>query len=302
MHSQPTRRRFIQGAIAATLAAPILANAAKAEKTAPKFKKAVKFAMIQTKGSIKEKFELIKSIGFLGCEFDSPGDFDRDEAVKAQEETGIKIHGVIDSVHWKERLSDPDAAVRAKGVEALKTAIADAKRFGSTSILLVPGRVEAKTDESYEQCWSRSQEEIKKVLPLVADSGARLAIEVVWNNFITKPSQFVEYIDSFNDPHVGGYFDCSNMVRYGIPDAEWIHALGPRLVKFDFKGFSLEKFKTDPKKAWVPIGEGDENWPETVKALDAIGYHGWATAEVAGGGEKELKDVNERMDRVLELK
>jgi hexulose-6-phosphate isomerase len=299
MNSSPSRRRFIQGALAATLAGPLLA--AETETKQPKLKKAVKFDMIQTKGSIKEKFELLKSIGFLGCEFNSPGEFDRDEAVKAQAETGIVIHGVIDSVHWKDRLSDPDPAVRARGVEALKTAIADAKKFGSTSILLVPGRVNAKTGESYEECWSRSQEEIKKVLPQVADSGARLAIEVVWNDFITKPSQFVEYIDSFNDPHVGGYFDVSNMVKYGVPPADWIRALGPRMVKFDFKGFSLEKFKTDPKKAWVPIGEGDENWPEVLKALDEINYHGWATAEVSGGGEKELRDVNERMNRVLGL-
>ena len=82
------------------------------------------------------------------------------------------------------------------------------------------------------------------------------------------------------------------MVKYGVPDSEWIRALCPRLVKFDFKGYSKSK-------GWVPIGEGDENWPEILNALDEINYHGWATAEVKGGGEKELRDVKARMDRVL---
>jgi hexulose-6-phosphate isomerase len=91
------------------------------------------------------------------------------------------------------------------------------------------------------------------------------------------------------------------MVRYGAPDSEWIRALGPRLVKFDFKGFSMAKFKAK-ENPWVPIGEGDENWPDVLKALDDIGYHGWGTAEVAGGGEKELRDVSERMDRIFQLK
>jgi hexulose-6-phosphate isomerase len=294
----PTRRQFLQSAVAGTAAIAFATRglaAPDAPATEPKLKKAVKFDMIQTPGSIKEKFELVKSLGFLGVEFNSPApEINRDEALAAQRDTGIKIHGVIDSLHWKKRLSDPDAAVRAEGLDALKTAIADAKFYGATSVLLVPGRVDAKTGETFDDCWARSQEEIRKILPLVADSGARLAIEVVWNNFITKPQQLVDYVDSFKDPHVGAYFDCSNMVKYGAPDAEWIRALGPRLVKFDFKGYS----KT---KGWVPIGEGDEDWPSVLKALDAIGYRGWATAEVKGGGEKELRDVAERMNRVLQL-
>ena len=51
----------------------------------------------------------------------------------------------------------------------------------------------------------------------------------------------------------------------------------------------------------MDIGDGDEDWPEILKALDEIGYRGWATAEVKGGGEKELRDVAERMNRVLGL-
>ena len=78
-----------------------------------------------------------------------------------------------------------------------------------------------------------------------------------------------------------------------MPAATWIRALGKRMVKFDFKGYSHEK-------KWVAIGEGDEDWPEVLKALDDIGYHGWATSEVAGGGEQELRDIAQRMNKVLE--
>ena len=86
----------------------------------------------------------------------------------------------------------------------------------------------------------------------------------------------------FHSPFVGAYFDCSNMVKYGVSSGDWIRALGKRMVKFDFKGYS----KT---KKWVEIGEGDENWPDVLKALDEIGYSGWATSEVAGGGESKNK-------------
>ena len=53
--------------------------------------------------------------------------------------------------------------------------------------------------------------------------------------------------------------------------------------------------------ATAEVKTGDEDWPEIRKALGEIGYDGWATAEVAGGGENELRDVAERMDRVLGL-
>ena len=50
-----------------------------------------------------------------------------------------------------------------------------------------------------------------------------------------------------------------------------------------------------------PIGEGDEDWPEILKALAEIGYDGWATAEVGGGGEEYLKKISAQMDKVLVL-
>ena len=195
---------------------------------------------------------------------------------------------------WFRSTPEFDAAVRAKGLAALRTAIDDAKFYGADTVLLVPGKVSNKETENYEQCYARSQEEIRKVLPQAADANTKIAIEVVWNDFITKPEQLVEYVDAFQSPSVGAYFDCSNMLKYGVPAATWIRTLGKRMLKFDFKGYSH-------KKKWVAIGDGDEDWPEVLKALDEIGYHGWATSEVSGGGEAELREIAQRMNHVLGL-
>ena len=205
------------------------------------------------------------------------------------------MHGVIDSIHWKTRLSDPDPAVRAKGLEAIETALRDAKVYGGTTALLVPGRVDPKNDETYEKVWERSAAEVRKAIPTAKETGVKIAIEVVWNNFITKPQQLVEYVDQFDSEYVGAYFDVSNMVKFGVPPADWIRALGKRMLKFDFKGYSKER-------QWVPIGEGDEDWPEVRKALLEVGYtDGWATAEPTTPTDtvEQLREISERWDRVL---
>jgi hexulose-6-phosphate isomerase len=295
MRTTIDRRRFLGAALAGTALAGTLPGA---DAATPRLKKAVKYGMIRIPGTIQDKFELIKSLGFLGVEIDSPGAPNLEEANKAQEATGIKIHGVIDSVHWKDTLSDPDEKVRARGLAALERALQDAHAVKADTVLLVPGVV--KDGVSYQQCWDRSQAQVRKALPLAEKLGVKIAIEVVWNNFITKPEQLIAYVDQFKSPHVGAYFDCSNMVRYGVKSGDWIRKLGKRMLKFDFKGFSLARFKKgqDP---WVPIGEGDEDWPDVLKALEEVGYRGWATAEVAGGGRKELEDVANRMNKILNL-
>jgi L-ribulose-5-phosphate 3-epimerase len=288
------RREFISSLATMSAAAAFRPRAARAQRAQeakrPKLRLAFKYDMIKIKGSAEDKLNLAKKLGMEGVEVDSPGSFDKDELKAASQKTGIKIHGVIDSVHWRDTLSDPDERVRAKGLAALRGAIEDAAFFESDTVLLVPGVV--KGSVTYEQCYERSQAEIKKVLPLAAERKIKILIETVGNNFITKPEQMISFVNDLASPWAGAYFDCSNMIRHGVSSAEWIRRLGKMMVKFDFKGFSKAKGR-------VPIGEGDEDWPEVLKALGEIGYDGWATSEVSGGGEAELADIAARMKRVL---
>jgi hypothetical protein len=35
-----------------------------------------------------------------------------------------------------------------------------------------------------------------------------------------------------------------------------------------------------------------------MKALDEVGYRGWGSAEVSGGGKERLAEISRRMDEV----
>lgn len=285
------RRQFLGASAVAALAVGSGSLIA-AEKQRPQLRIAVKYSMIGIEGDERAKIDLAKKVGFEGVEIDSPSSINLPKLKEACEATGIVMHGSIDSVHWRQTLSDPDPAVRAKGLEGLQTAIKDAHFFGAETALLVPGVV--KDGVTYEQCFERSQAEVKKAIPLAEELNVKICIETVWNNFITSPEQMIDYVDSFNSPWVAAYFDISNMLKYGVPSETWIRKLGKRLAKFDFKGYHMEK-------SWCKIGEGSENWPEVLTALAEVGYHGWATSEVGGGGEEVLTDIAARMKKVLEL-
>jgi len=285
------RREFVRASLAnAALAAGL--GAALGAPRGVHLKKAIKYSMVAGPAPHRDKFALVKKIGFLGVEIDSPNSFQRDELLAARDATGLVIHGVINSIHWSVRLSDPKEEIRAKARAGMITALDDAQALGADTVLLVPGVVDPKRDGDFDTVWQRSSAEIRTLIPEAERRKVKIAVEVVWNNFLTTPEHLIRFVDQFNSPWVGAYFDCSNMIKYGVKSGDWIRALGKRMLKLDFKGYSKAR-------GWVKIGEGDEDWPDVLRACEEVGYHGWATAEVAGGGESELREVYERMVKVL---
>ncbi len=195
--------------------------------------------MVKVDGNnLEERFQLMKDCGFEGCEIDSPGT-DAVAAAAAAKKAGIRIHGVIDSVHWQKRFSSPNPAILEEAHQALKTAIDACKTVGGTTVLVVPASLrkekDGTNDGTFEEAWDRSIAQIQRGVPLAKAAGVKIAIETVWNEFITTPEQFVKYIDAFGDPTVGGYFDVSNMIKYGVASADWIRQTGHRLLKIDCK-------------------------------------------------------------------
>ncbi len=301
--SAPNRRDVLLGGAvaAAALSSPAQARSRTGPPTGgePQLRFAVKIGMVGGDAPLVDKFKLVKAIGFDGIELDSPNGLDRAEVLRARDESGLPIHGVVDSIHWNKRLSAPDAAVRAEGVRGLETALRDAKAYGGSSVLLVPGRVADAEKENQQHVWDRSIEGIRAVLPLAAELGIRILIENVWNGFCyvhdgpadQSADELARYLDAIGSPWVGAYFDIGNHRKYGVPE-EWIRKLGPRIVKCDVKDWGREN-------GWAKIGDGDVDWAAVRKALGEIGFHGWATAEVGGGGEERLREIKRRMDATL---
>jgi L-ribulose-5-phosphate 3-epimerase len=290
------RRLFLTitlGGAAATFLAPSTSAAPNR-----KLRKAIMHSTIGVKGSVLEKYRVMKEAGFEGVE--PMGGMNRDEVLAALKETGLQAASVCCHTHWQKPLSAPDEPTRKIGFDGLVQSLQDAKAYGASSVLLVPGV--ARDGVTYQQCFDRSIVEIKKAIPVARDAGVKIAIENVGNNFIMSPEQAIEYLDAINSEWVGWHFDIGNAGRVG-PAERWINLLGKRIVKIHVKDFSAKPVAPGTRSGERPkLLDGDTNWPAVIKALDAAGYSGWGISEQPSDQAADLesaRDLAQRMDKIF---
>jgi hexulose-6-phosphate isomerase len=200
--------------------------------------------------------------------------------------------------HWRYPFTSSDPAEVEKSLEGARTSIRNAHLWGASTVLLVPGVVNANV--SYREACTRSQQVIRKLIPLAEELKVTLALEEVWNKFLLSPLEFARYIDEFNSPSIRAYFDVGNVVLYGYPQ-DWIRTLGKRIVKLHFKDFSFQRDKETgiSTARWVSPGDGDIDWLAIHSALDEIAYKGTATLELKSGDADYLKEMRRRFALIL---
>ena len=278
-----TRRSFFATSTAALAATPARLP----------IKKAVLLSMLPKSMSVLDRFKLAIDCGFEQIECPTTEDPGQAEEIKkAAEGSGLRIHSVMNQAHWKYPLSSADAEVVAASVKGMETSLRNAHFWGADTVLLVPAVVDAKT--SYGEAWKRSQEQIRRMIPLAKELNVIIAVEEVWNKFLLSPLEFASYVDSFKSPTIRAYFDVGNVAISGYPQ-DWIRTLGPRLAKLHIKDFKFAKRQAE----FVPLREGEIDWLEVYKALGEVGYKGSATVELPGGDKDYLREVSRRFDLIL---
>ena len=256
-----------------------------------------------TKGpSLEARLAAAREAGMDGVDFDDAGAVSIEQLRRAQAAAGVFIHNTIHPDHWKQTLTSGDEAVRTAARGNLEHCIRLSHAVGGSGVLLVIGTSKDGPDGP-----DRARREIAKAIPLAASLGQRILFENVWNRLFYDPEggrsqtakPFADYIDSFESPWVGAFFDLGNHARYGDV-ASWIRELGPRIVKLDIKGYSNAKADAGGAgKGFVDIADADIDWPAVREALAEIGFAGWVSAEVGGGDVGRLRDVLGQMKKAL---
>jgi L-ribulose-5-phosphate 3-epimerase len=249
--------------------------------------------------SLADRLRLAGQAGFDGVDLDQAGEFTAAEAREAVRESGVFVHNAINHEHWSKRLTSAKEEERNKGRENIAHCLRVSHAAGGSGVLIVVG---SGGDGPTEVIEERCRTEIRKLLPLAASLGQPILVENVWNRMMYQhdappeqgPEAFIKFVDSFRSPWVGMYYDIGNHWKYGRP-GDWIRAFGHRCVKLDVKGFSRAKNKFVD----ITSEEDDLPWTDVQKAIDEVGFSGWATAEVGGGGLARLTKVREQMQKAL---
>lgn len=290
--SKIQRRSFLKYAATTTIAAGLLGRSTEAQagKQDSKLRKALQLGMLPKDLSDAEKFKLAKECGFEGVEGYPMDDLEAARRLGSlAREAGVPIHSIVYG-GWGAPFSDPDPKVIEKGLAGMETALRSAKALGAETVLLVPAIVTETV--GYGDAYKRSQEHIRKLLPLAEQLGIIIAVENVWNKFLLSPLEFVRYVDEFDSPWLKAYFDVGNVIIYGYSQ-DWIRTLGKRIVKIHLKDFKRKGYQ------WTNLLEGDVNWKQVRRALDEIGYDGFMTTELHGGDKAYLTDLSDRINRII---
>ena len=289
-----SRRTFLKSSAAAALAATFPPTHGP-QPTPPTLavKKGLVLSMLPAKLSFADRFKLARDTGFEIIQAPTtPDQKQAEELQHASSSSGVRIDSVMNMAHWDFPLSSPDPAVVAKSMEGMRTSLHNAKLWGSDAVLLVPAVVNAGV--SYRDAWTRSQKQIRELLPLAEELKIVIAIEEVWNKFLLSPLEMAAYISEFKSSFVRAWFDVGNVVLFGYPQ-DWIRILGSQIYKVHLKDFK----RGQGTYGWANLGDGDIDWRAVRAAFLEIGYTGSVIAELDPGDETYLRDISRRIDKLL---
>ena len=241
------------------------------------------------------------------------------EARRIAEANGIKIHSLMCGASL-----NVDSEVEA-GLERMKNGLRVASAYGASSMLCVPGRVDAPNLKPWEfkiefdpetlevsrvcdgdnaphakyiaeqnKATAAARRYLPEVLSVAAYEGVTIGLENVWNNLWCAPELYAAFVRSFDNIRVRSYFDLGNFVKYA-PTEDWLRALGKdSIVKLHFKDFLLDKNQGAGGR-FVPCGLGSNNWKSIRDTLEEIEYSGFVTIEFEE--QESMKLSNEQQAR-----
>jgi len=315
------RRQFF----GATTASALLTVLPWTSLLAAQFRGRIRKAMIVNEVA-EQTLEPLKAAGFDGVETRHICPEKEASVGRAvAERLGMRVHSVMRG--WMDFNSEDPQQVEVS-LDKVRMGLRAARAYGADAILVVPCRVrdlpmpepwefDIAFDEStghvtrvvagdntpfasyikaQNLATDTSRKAVEKLIPLAEELKVVIALENVWNNLWVKPALYKNFVASFDNSWVKSYFDIGNHVKYAPPQ-DWIKTLGPLIAKLHIKDFKLNANGHGGK--FVHPRDGSIDWPAVRRALDDVGYDGWATIEDRG---LELAEFKRRFDLITEGK
>jgi hexulose-6-phosphate isomerase len=226
----------------------------------------------QAKGTGYECIEVVPREG-SAITLDTP-DRDLERLAAHAADHGIGIVSLCGSGGKPMNLMTDDEAERRASLETTRAMLRTAQALGADTVLhTLGGRPTPQL--YYHVAYASALRSLQELAPLAEGLGVSLAVEYVWNGFLTSPMEMAQFLAQVGSPAVGFYFDPGNM-RIFHHSEHWARLLGPHIKKVHAKDFSWEGYVVK----WPPLGEGQVNWPAVMAELRRAGYDDALISEV----------------------
>ena len=216
---------------------------------------------------------------------------------------GLALETVASGMSWGCSPTHPDPAVRRKAIDLHRAALQRVAWLGCRTMLFVPGAVIVPWDPSYkpvryDQAVAWAREAVAELAKTAEEVGVDLGVENVWNGLFYSPMEFAAFIDSFDHPRVGVYFDIGNVLGHQQWPPHWIEILGPRIRAVHVKDFKLA---VGTLAGFCDLLEGDVPFAEVMAALRAIGYDRTLVAEMMPPDPTLLERTSRALNKIVKF-
>lgn len=197
-----------------------------------------------------------------------------------------------DSIEWTmahlDDLLSPASALACQmdlvtgGEEAVKTTMqaidaAAGAGIGTVNVLTGPNLWEAgATSRDDEEAWTVALNALERIAAAGDQAGVRIGFEPCWGTLAHDATTAQRVLDAVP---VSVTFDPSHFVMTGDPIPELIDRWGDRIIHFHLKDAFGRQGMDGEHFLFCMLGEGRVPWPETLAALDRIGYEGPLSVE-----------------------
>jgi Sugar phosphate isomerases/epimerases len=240
--------------------------------------------------SVEDSIVLAKDAGFDGIELslNETGSLSLEsttEEVRSirvfADDIGIELSSLASGLYWDYPPTSENEQVSSKAFDIAKKQLESAAALGVDTILIVPGAVGVDFIPNapvvpYDRAYDNALAFFTKLAKEAEAVKVSVGIENVWNKFLLSPLEMRGFIDAVGSEYVGSYFDVGNVVYSGYPE-HWISILNKRIKKVHFKDYRRQ---AGGLHGFVDLLAGDVDYPEVIRALEAIGYNDYVTAEM----------------------
>jgi hexulose-6-phosphate isomerase len=211
------------------------------------------------------------------------------EMAKQAEREGVAICSLVAGMGGG--FASPEAATRLQALQGVRECLRLAKTLGADTVLVNPGGLSPQM--RYDVMYANLQAALREIAPQAERARVSVAVENVWNKFLLSPLESKRFLEEIGSEYIAFYFDVGNFVPWAYPE-QWIEILGSRIRKVHFKDFHRRDHR------FVPLLEGDVDWPAVMKALRGVGYGSDVIQEVTGE-EAGMRSTAEAMRKILAM-